>query len=129
MGKKFAQVYATLVTGCLEVTLYENINAKGNQYTAKFINNWKTFLDNCLIHWTQSKSELLELENIPNTLHPDINFTMECHNLQQLFLDVMVIKQGTRIKTDMYHKPTISKQYLLFSSCHPKHTNASLPFS
>ena len=59
MGKKFAQVYATLVIGCLEVTLYENINAKGNQYTAKFINNWKTFLDNCLIHWTQSKSELL----------------------------------------------------------------------
>ena len=33
------------------------------------------------------------------------------------------------IETDLYYKPTDSKQYLLFSSCHPKHTRLNIPFS
>jgi hypothetical protein len=38
------------------------------------------------------------------------------------FLDVLVKLNGDQIETDIYYKPTDSKQYLLFNSCHPKHT-------
>ena len=49
----------------------------------------KRFLDDCFIPWTKSKSDLLELNNLLNNLHPDIKFTMEYSNVQQPFLDVL----------------------------------------
>ena len=78
---------------------------------------------------TKSKSDLLELNNLLNNLHPDIKFTMEYSNVQQPFLDVLVKRENTKIETDIYYKPTDSKQYLLFNSCHPKHNKTSIPFS
>ena len=54
---------------------------------------------------------------------------MEYSNVQQPFLDVLVKRENTKIETDIYYKPTDSKQYLLFNSCHPKHTKTSIPFS
>ena len=38
-------------------------------------------------------------------------------------------QDGNKIETDIYYKPTDSKQYLLFTSCHPKHTKQNIPFS
>ena len=40
-----------------------------------------------------SKSDLLELNNLLNNLHPDIKFTMEYSNVQQPFLDVLVKRE------------------------------------
>ena len=54
---------------------------------------------------------------------------MEYSNEQRPFLDVLVKRVGTKIETDIYYKPTDSKQYLLFNSCHPKHIKTSLPYS
>ncbi len=64
-----------------------------------------------------------------NNLHPDINFTKECSKNEQPFLDVLVKQIAGKIHTDIYYKPTDSKQYLLFDSCHPRHTKTSIPFS
>ena len=64
-----------------------------------------------------------------NSLHPDRRFTIECSDKQLPFLDVLVKKKGSRLETDIYHKPTDSKQYLLFNLCHLKHTRASIPYS
>ena len=64
-----------------------------------------------------------------NSLHPDIRFTIECSDKQLPFLDVLVKKEGSKLETDIYYKPTDSKQYLLFNSCHPKHTRTSIPYS
>ena len=44
-------------------------------------------------------------------------------------MDILVIKRDTEIETDIYFKPTDSKQYLLFTSCHPKHTRTNIPFN
>ena len=41
----------------------------------------------------------------------------------------MVINKGGRIQTDIFYKPTDSKQYLLYTSCHPKHTRNSIPYN
>lgn len=45
------------------------------------------------------------------------------------FLDTMVIKKAGKIQTDIFYKPTDSKQYLLYTSCHPKHTRNSIPYN
>ena len=38
-------------------------------------------------------------------------------------------KEGSKLEKEMYYKPNDSKQYLLFNSCHPKHTWTSIPYS
>ena len=45
------------------------------------------------------------------------------------FLDILIKNIEGHIETDIYSKPTDAKQYLLFSSAHPKHTKTNLPFS
>ena len=41
----------------------------------------------------------------------------------------MVINKGGRIQTDIFYKPTDSKQYILYTSCHPKHTRNNIPYN
>ena len=45
------------------------------------------------------------------------------------FLDVLVLKSGNSVVTDIFRKVTDSQQYLNFNSCHPKHTKINIPFS
>ena len=45
------------------------------------------------------------------------------------FLDTFVYKEDRRLKTKVYHKPTDNKQYLLYTSCHPKQQINSIPHS
>ncbi len=50
-------------------------------------------------------------------------------NIYIPFLDVMVIKQGSSLITDVYSKPTDTKNYLLFKSCHPRHVKTGVPIT
>ena len=43
------------------------------------------------------------------------------------FLDIQIKKSENHIETDIYYKPTDSKEYLLFNSCHPKHVTTKIP--
>ena len=45
------------------------------------------------------------------------------------FLDVNVFVNDGNITTDLYTKTTDKHQYLLHSSCHPRHTKRAIPFS
>jgi hypothetical protein len=55
---------------------------------------------------------------------------MDVNEIQLPFLDCMVMKNGNTIETDdIFYKPTDSKTYLLFTTCHPKYTKVSIPFS
>ena len=44
-------------------------------------------------------------------------------------LDTFVYKEDRKLKTKVYHKPTDNKQYLLYTSCHPKQQINSIPYS
>ena len=46
-----------------------------------------------------------------NALHPNIKYTMDKSKSNLPFLDTMVIHKGCRIQTDIFYKPTASKQY------------------
>ena len=52
------------------------------------------------------------------------NSQLELDPIQLPFLDILVKNIG-HIETDIYSKPTYAKQYLLFSSAHPKHTKTN----
>lgn len=122
MGTKVAPTYATLVLGFLEWKLYKNLK---NQFSVEFKTfiqqSWKRFLDDCFIIWTKTKDELNKFYNILNNLNNHLKFTMDCSEQKLPFLDVMIIKREDMIITDIYYKPTDTKQYLVYDSCHPKH--------
>ncbi|OOZ70928.1 hypothetical protein BOW49_13320, partial [Solemya velum gill symbiont] len=129
MGTKMAPTYATLVLGYLEEILRERMREKyGETFAVYLKNNWKRFLDDCFIIWT---------ENIPieaffaelNNLHPAIKFTMNTSDTSLPFLDVLVMLKENKIITDIYCKPTDTHVYLNFHSSHPKHTKINIPFN
>ena len=130
MGTKFAPVYATLTIGYLEEKLYTiietNYDTEFQRYLKKY---WKRFLDDCFVPWTKSEEELIKFHSVLNNLHNDIRFTLEYDQNEQPFLDVMVRNKGGKIETDIFYKETDSKQYLLFSSCHPRHTKINIPYN
>ena len=130
MGTKFAPVNATLTIGYLEEKLYTVTETDYGAEFQKYIKTyWKRFLDDCFIPWTKSEEELKTLHSILNNLHDDIKFTLEYDQKEQPFLDVMVRNKAGKIETDIFYKETDSKQYLLFSSCHPRHTKINIPYN
>ena len=96
-------------------------------YNARILSINSTYETNTKIIYL-SRKKLTDVEqkvsekNMLNSLHSDIKFTAESSDKQLPFSDVLVKKEGFKIETDIYYKPTDSKQYLLFNSCHPKHT-------
>ena len=45
------------------------------------------------------------------------------------FLHIIIYKEGTEIKTDIYHKPTDTFLYLHYYYYHPRHTKNNIPFN
>ena len=90
---------------------------------------WKRYLDDCFIFWSKTDDELNDLHNMLNNLHPSIKFTMEKSTTELPFLDMLIIKQGRKIITDLYYEKTDAHQYFLFNSCHPSHVKRNIPFN
>ena len=102
------------------------------------------FLDDYFSIFVGSTKKLHALFAKINQINPSIQLTMshtsiknepieekcDCEETTWIpFLDVACeIKEG-RIETDLYRKDTDKNQYLLPSSCHPKQTTKSIPFS
>ena len=130
MGTRVAPTYATLTIGYIEIKLYTKVRELfGPNFAENFKSIWKRFLDDCFVIWSHPIDMLNLLHYTLNNLDTHIQFTIEFDPYQLPFLDCMVKKIESKIFTDIYYKPTDSKTYLLFSSCHPNHTKRSIPFS
>ena len=130
IGTKFAPTYSTLVLAYLEEKLFSEVEIQfGKEFAIYIKENWKRFLDDCFIFWTKGEGDLENFHSILNNLHPNLTFTIEQSDEKLPFLDVLLLKYGNRIITDIYFKETDSKQYLNFHSCHPKHTKTSIPYN
>ena len=130
MGTKFAPAYATLVIGYLEELLYEKLYTIFPPDISNYIiQNWRRYLDDCFIIWQNSKNDLEKFYNLLNNLDHNINFTMDFSESELPFLDVLIVKNGKNIQTDIFHKETDSQLYLPFTSCHPRHTKTNVPFT
>ena len=71
----------------------------------------------------------MKSDNLLNSLHPSIKFTSEKSKTRLPFLDTLVISENGKVQIDIYYKPTDSKQYLFYKTCHPKHTRNSIPYN
>ena len=119
IGTKFAPTYSTLVLAYLEEKLFSEVEIQfGKEFAIYIKENWKRFLDDCFIFWTKGEDDLEIFHSILNNLHPNLTFTIEQSDEKLPFLDVLLLKNGNRIITDIYFKETDSKQYLNFHSCH-----------
>ena len=130
MGTKFAPAYATLVLAYLEEKMYKKSETEFSQNFRLYLEeNFKRFLDDCFLIFNQPEKDLDKFHHLLNSLHPSIRYTIDKSRKQISFLDTLIINNNGKIETDIYYKPTDSKQYLLYTSCHPKHTRNSIPYN
>jgi hypothetical protein len=130
MGTKFAPTYATLVLGYLEAKVYDTIKSKyGENVQKHFTEKWRRYLDDCFLIWKNDLCQLQDLIYILNNMNNNIKFTMETSQVSLPFLDILVNVENKHIITDIYYKPTDTKQYLDYRSCHPRATRNNVPYN
>ena len=91
--------------------------------------HFKRFLDDCFLIFDKSEEQLRKFHSLLNSLHPSIKYTIDKSKTHLPFLDTLVISKNGHLYTDIYYKPTDSKQYLIYTSCHPKYTRNSIPYN
>ena len=93
---------------------------------------WLRFIDYIFMIWTEGLDNLkLFIDFISNIHYTNIKFTSSHRSSSNIpFLDVSVsLTNDGSISTDLYTKPTDNHEHLLYSSCHPLHTEKAIPFS
>nr|XP_039263152.1 uncharacterized protein LOC120339139 [Styela clava] len=119
MGTKMAPKYANIFMADLESEILETAKIRPQYYYR--------YIDDCFLIWTHGETELISFINHANSIHPSIKFTFEYSTENITFLDVKVHIMDNKLETEIYTKDTDSHQYLLPSSCHPKHITANIP--
>ena len=119
MGTIMAPNYAILFMDKLETAFLESQSIK------PLI--WKRYIDDILMIWTGTETQLaLFLDNL-NSFHQNIKFTYEISQTNIIFLDLEIYKgphfqSDNTLSTKTHFKATNTFQYLHFSSCHPRNT-------
>jgi hypothetical protein len=144
MGSKPVPSYANIFMARTIDNAIKYLASKYNENGIEALQFMRRFLDDYFSIFNGSTKKLHHLLYEMNQIHPTIKLTMNhtsipeeapedrCDCEQKLaipFLDTLCsIKEG-KIDTDLYRKSTDRNQYLLPSSCHPKQTTKSIPFS
>ena len=116
-----APLYANIFMGYLKEQLLMLVSLKSHM--------WLRFFDDIDIQWRHGCKDLHELLHKANTFHKTIEFTSEISNDNYVFLDTKYHIEGSQLVKDLYSKPTDSHQYLLQTSCHPRHCCKNIPYS
>ena len=121
MGTKMAPAYANMFMGRLEKQLLMSVTMRPF--------SWLRFIDDIDMKWLHGRDNLDTFLQEANSFHSTIRFTAEVSNDKHVFLDTQSRLDEDRICTDLYTKPTDTHQYLLPTSCHPKHCCKNIPYS
>jgi hypothetical protein len=83
---------------------------------------WLRFANNTFVVWPHGPARLQQFFDHINSVRPTNKFTMgvEAYNTLQ-FLEVLVMKRGSKLIIEVYRKPTHTGRYLHFKSNHPHH--------
>ena len=123
MGTPVAPSIANLFMGWLEGKMLHDSPVP---VETKF---WRRFIDDIMLLWTGTATELDNFKQHINSYHPTIKFTIQASPLELPFLDIKLKLQDGFLCSDLYTKPTDRKAYLPYSSCHPRHCKDNIPFS
>ena len=121
MGTKMAPAYANMFMGRLEKQLLMSVTMRPF--------SWLRFIDDIDMKWLHGRDNLDTFLQEANSFHSTIRFTAEVSNDKHVFLDTKSRLDEDRKCTDLYTKPTDTHQYLLPTSCHPKHCCKNIPYS
>ena len=121
MGTRVAPTYANIYMDAFE---HKHV------YTYhKAPKHWFRFIDDVWSIYRGNEQDIKCFLEHLNSVDENISFTSTYSKNSVSFLDVITKKQGTRIQTDLFTKPTDSHRYLDYQSCHPKSIKDSIPFS
>ena len=111
MGSPLGPCLANIFVGFLERKFRSKISESCEAYFR--------YVDDTFVV-CKSESQVQQLQNLLNSMHPNLKFTVELEQRNQLpFLDVLVIRDGVKTKTKVYRKPSWSGVYLHFHSFVP----------
>ena len=111
MGSPLSPIIANLF---MEHLQEEAIQSAPSQPTV-----WTHYVDDTFVIWQHGDEEVARFQRHLNRQSPSIQFTMEREKEGRIaFLDVLVSKDGDRLSTTVYRKPTHSDRYIPFHSHH-----------
>ena len=121
IGTKMAPAYANIVMLIFERNLLTGSCRKPLV--------WFRYIDDIFAVWTYGEDKFKDFLFYINSIHSSFQFTCNYSKECVQFLDVPVsVDNSGNMTTDLYVKPTDTHQYLLATSCHPNHTNRSMPY-
>lgn len=120
IGTKFAPSFANIFMSKLETSMLSECRL------SPWV--WWRFLDDIFLIWLHGNEALIEFVNYVNSYHDTIKYTWELSENKLPFLDVLVKLENKKISTDLYCKPTDTRQYLDNRSCHPRHVKQGIPY-
>ena len=131
--KHYIQTFGTSI-GCRMAPPYANIYMYTHDQT--IINSpynvsyYKRLIDDIFFIFTGTETELNELIDWTNGLHPTIKYKYVTSRTTIDFLDMKIYVDGDRrLRTTIYRKDSDCSSYLHFHSNHPFHTKCSIIYS
>ena len=119
MGSPLSPVIANLYLESLEETAIRSAPLKPKP--------WVRYVDDTFVIWPHGPDRLRSFHQHLNKQHPKIQFTVEEEKDDQLpFLDVCVSKEGGRLLTSVYRKPTHTERYIPYHSHHHPRTTTGV---
>ncbi len=79
--------------------------------------------------WSGTENQFLQFYSFLNTSDEHLHFTVNHDDSCVSFLDFCIIRDGKKIITDLYRKPTDPNTLLHGQSYHPTTLKRSLPIS
>ena len=124
MGTICALNYANIFMGKFEKTyIYPYIN--------QFSNFYCRFINDIFFIWNGTVIQLQEFIKKLNNRHPTIKFDFKFSKTSIEFLDTTVYKnkEQNKLLTTVYYKPTDRRNFLHYTSVHPRSLIKSIPCS
>ena len=129
MGTKSAVQCANLSVAYLEVKMFALLPTV---YPADFVDflirNYFRFLDD-LFHLWLEMFDIRQFYEIFESLDEDLKFIFAEIAAFQNYLDIHFRIEDNTLVMDIYYKPTNSFNFLLYTSCHPRHTKDNIALS
>ena len=89
---------------------------------------WYRFIDDVFMIWDHGRDELDRFIRHLNSASENITFSSEVSETNLNFLDVTVSVESSKLKTELYTKPTDRNTYLPYNSAHPQHCMKGLRY-
>lgn len=126
MGSTMAPNYANLYVGLFEKMFVFNPDV--NPFLHKIL-MYRRFIDDILVLWLGTASELSAFQDFLNVKSEHLRFTGAFNENAINFLDILISKDDGFLKNDLYTKPTDKNTMLHGKSYHPTSLKRSLPTS